>query len=95
MYKRSGMDMSQKIPEKCFLAYLPFYHTIGINGIFDQIFTGTKCVVLSNYTFTKFLQTVQEFKVSGLKILLLNKILLKIHFYRLRVFTWCHPSPFD
>jgi len=63
------MDLSQLQPtdEKCFLGYLPFYHTIGLNAIFDHIFLGIKCVVLSGYTFAKFLHSIQEFKVKKFK----------------------------
>jgi len=58
------MDLSKfKLPEHCFLAYLPFYHTTGLNSLLDQLSMGTKSVILPDYTFTKFLNSIQEFKV--------------------------------
>ena len=45
------------------MAILPFYHTFGISGIFENLLRSLRYVILPTFTMPKMLQTIQDFKV--------------------------------
>jgi len=50
------------------MAILPFYHTFGISGIFENLLRSLRYVILPTFTMPKMLQTIQDFKITVLPI---------------------------
>ena len=48
---------------ECLGAILPFFHTLGISGVFDNLMGGFRFVIIPNFTLRRFLQAVQDHKV--------------------------------
>ncbi|XP_046632784.1 probable 4-coumarate--CoA ligase 1 isoform X2 [Daphnia pulicaria] len=49
---------------ECLAAVLPFYHSFGISGVFDNLMGGLRFVLIPNFTLQRFLQAVQDYKIT-------------------------------
>ncbi len=50
---------------ECLGAILPFFHSFGISGVFDNLMGGFRYVIIPNFTLRRFLQAVQDHKVTS------------------------------
>ncbi|XP_045033533.1 luciferin 4-monooxygenase isoform X3 [Daphnia magna] len=63
--RRRDPQPSGTIPvAECLAAVLPFYHTYGISGVFDNLMGGLRFVIIPNFSLHLFLQAVQDYKIT-------------------------------
>lgn len=63
---------------ECLAAVLPFYHTYGISGVFDNLMGGLRFVLIPNFTLHRFLQAVQDYKVECISKFVKQTLLRRI-----------------
>lgn len=81
VYFRGKNPVAKTIPAECIGVILPFFHTFGVSGIFDNLMGGLKFVIIPNFTLDRFLQAVQDHKVVFWFLLSEFTLNLSVHLF--------------